>query len=457
MPAARKATPAVAASTRRIGSRRITSGRSACISIRCRVMSAKAEAAIPTSMWVRSPAARSLASRSRPITAQSAAAPTRRATTIGHGRARPPRNSSASIAPERARNGRRFHRRAFRGRLARRGGGGRAMRTMRIEALGQPLVPAEVPVPAPGPGEALLRVRACGLNFADTLMAAGRYQEKPALPFAPGLEVCGSVEALGPGVAGPAVGTRVAGLCDAGGLAEFVVLPAAACAPVPDGDGRRGGGRVPRRLRHQPHRAGAARAAPSRRDTAGHRRLGRGRADRGRDRRVARRPGRGRRARRGEAGGRGGGRRRGHARSGRRRRRGGEGARRRRRRLRDRRRGAVRRLPAGGEAGCAAAADRLRRRRGAADPGQPAAGQEPDGDRLLFRGWVRVNPAAARASLETLFAWHRLGRLRPHVGHVLPLAEANDGLELLRNRRATGKVVVRSCEAYSAAIRSARQ
>ena len=62
------------------------------------------------------------------------------------------------------------------------------MRTMRIEALGQPLVLADAPSPSPGPGEALVRVRACGLNFADTLMAAGRYQEKPALPFAPGIE-----------------------------------------------------------------------------------------------------------------------------------------------------------------------------------------------------------------------------------------------------------------------------
>ena len=108
------------------------------------------------------------------------------------------------------------------------------MRTMRIVELGRPLEMAEVPEPVPGPGEVLVRVRACGLNFADTLMAAGRYQEKPPLPFAPGLEVCGTVAALGPGVTAPVPGSRVAGLCGAGGLAEFVALPAAACAPVPD-------------------------------------------------------------------------------------------------------------------------------------------------------------------------------------------------------------------------------
>ena len=51
---------------------------------------------------------------------------------------------------------------------------------------------------------------------------------------------------------------------------------------------------------------------------------------------------------------------------------------------------------------------------------------------LYFGAWVRAHPQAARASLETLFAWHGHGRLHPHVGHVLPLEEANAGLELLR-------------------------
>ena len=159
------------------------------------------------------------------------------------------------------------------------------MRTMRIVELGRPLELAEVPVPAPGPGEVLLRVRACGLNFADTLMVAGRYQEKPPLPFAPGLEVCGTVDALGAGRhrAG-ARARRVAGLCGAGGLAEYLARARRRCVPVPDGDGRRGGRGLPCRLRHQPRGARLARAAPAGRDAAGARRLGRRRADRGRDR-----------------------------------------------------------------------------------------------------------------------------------------------------------------------------
>jgi NADPH2:quinone reductase len=62
---------------------------------------------------------------------------------------------------------------------------------------------------------------------------------------------------------------------------------------------------------------------------------------------------------------------------------------------------------------------------------------------LYYAAWARAHPVAARASLETLFAWHRLGRLHPHVSHVLPLAGAEAGLELIRRREATGKVVVR--------------
>lgn len=91
------------------------------------------------------------------------------------------------------------------------------MRAMRVHELGGPLWLDEIAVPEPGPGALRLRVLACGLNFADTLMAAGKYQEKLAPPFAPGLEVCGVVEALGPGAEGFAVGDRVAAYAGAGG------------------------------------------------------------------------------------------------------------------------------------------------------------------------------------------------------------------------------------------------
>lgn len=107
------------------------------------------------------------------------------------------------------------------------------MRAMRVHSLGEALRLDEVAPPEPGPGEARLKVLACGLNFADTLMAAGRYQEKPALPFSPGLEVCGVVEALGAGAAGLAVGDRVAAYVGGGGLAEQVCVAAGRCLPAP--------------------------------------------------------------------------------------------------------------------------------------------------------------------------------------------------------------------------------
>lgn len=108
------------------------------------------------------------------------------------------------------------------------------MRAMRLHVLGESLTLDDIEAPAPGPGQVRLRLEACGVNFADTLMIKGRYQEKPELPFAPGMEVCGVVEALGEGVSSPALGTRVAALIGSGGFSEAALAPAAACVPVPE-------------------------------------------------------------------------------------------------------------------------------------------------------------------------------------------------------------------------------
>lgn len=89
----------------------------------------------------------------------------------------------------------------------------------------------------PGPGEVLLRIRACGLNFADLLMLDGKYQDTPATPFTPGMEVAGTIAALGPGVAETATlhpGAHVAVFCGHGGLARHGVFPAARCIPLPE-------------------------------------------------------------------------------------------------------------------------------------------------------------------------------------------------------------------------------
>ncbi len=108
------------------------------------------------------------------------------------------------------------------------------MRAYAVRAEGAPPRLIEMPEPEPGPGSVVLRVAACGLNFADLLMAQGTYQEMPQAPFALGMEVAGTVEAVGEGVAGLAVGDRVAAFPGRGGLAERVAVPAERCLAMPE-------------------------------------------------------------------------------------------------------------------------------------------------------------------------------------------------------------------------------
>src|ERR1700724_1621973 len=86
------------------------------------------------------------------------------------------------------------------------------MRQVQFSRFGGPevLEVVERPTPLPGRGEVLVRVRAAGINFSDTLMRQNRYAVTPELPAVPGAEVAGTIERLGEGVSGPTVGTRVA-------------------------------------------------------------------------------------------------------------------------------------------------------------------------------------------------------------------------------------------------------
>ncbi|HEY2509937.1 MAG TPA: medium chain dehydrogenase/reductase family protein [Polyangiaceae bacterium] len=93
----------------------------------------------------------------------------------------------------------------------------------------------DLPVREPGPGEARLRVRATGAGGTDVTMRRGRYAFAPPIPFVPGYEVVGDVEALGRGVTGIQVGDRVAALVVHGGYAERIVRPARELIPVPAG------------------------------------------------------------------------------------------------------------------------------------------------------------------------------------------------------------------------------
>ncbi|SOH92313.1 NADPH2:quinone reductase [Monaibacterium marinum] len=109
------------------------------------------------------------------------------------------------------------------------------MRAMRVHELGQPMQMDEVEIPQPGPKQVSIDVAVCGVNFADTLIVHGKYQEKPDLPFAPGAEICGRIRAVGEGVKHLQVGMRVSALIGSGGFAEVALADARTCIPVPDG------------------------------------------------------------------------------------------------------------------------------------------------------------------------------------------------------------------------------
>jgi len=93
----------------------------------------------------------------------------------------------------------------------------------------------EVPAPSPGPDEILIRVTAVGLNFFDTLMLRDKYQFSPTLPFSPGGEIAGVVEAAGAEVTGLKAGQRVAAFIGGNGCRELIVTKAKDAVPIPDG------------------------------------------------------------------------------------------------------------------------------------------------------------------------------------------------------------------------------
>ena len=110
------------------------------------------------------------------------------------------------------------------------------MRAIVFESLGEPsqvLRIEERKVPTPGPGEVLVRVAVRSVNPADLLLVRGSYGSKPSLPMVPGNEGFGVVEALGPGVDTPALGTRVICYGYAGTWQEFMTIPTGNVIPAP--------------------------------------------------------------------------------------------------------------------------------------------------------------------------------------------------------------------------------
>jgi len=110
------------------------------------------------------------------------------------------------------------------------------MRALLSKAPGAPetLVLEDVPAPTPGPGEAVVAVKACGVNFPDVLLVQDLYQYRPARPFAPGGEIAGVVATVGEGVTRVKPGDRVLAASYWGGMVEQMILPEIGLVPIPD-------------------------------------------------------------------------------------------------------------------------------------------------------------------------------------------------------------------------------
>ncbi len=317
------------------------------------------------------------------------------------------------------------------------------MRAFRIDSHDTTATLQDVEAPRPAAGEIGLQIHACGLNFADLLMLKGEYQDTPDTPFTLGMEVAGTVEALGDGVQGPAIGSRVAVFGGQGGLAERGCFPADRAVVLPDqmsfidaaafqiayGTSHVG---LDHKARLQPGETllvlgaagGVGLTAVEIGKLMGATVIA---CARGADKlEVARKAGADH--------------------------------------LIDAEtddiREACRALggvdvvydPVGG--------DQFKSAMRACRPEARiltigfASGEVPKipANHLLVKnisvlglywgGYLAFRPQVVTDSLAQLFAWYADGRLRPHVSHVLPLEKAQEGLDLMRTRKSTGKVVV---------------
>lgn len=317
------------------------------------------------------------------------------------------------------------------------------MRAMQVTELGKPLSLRDIARPEPEADQVLVRILACGLNFGDLLIVKGTYQEKPDLPATIGMEICGVIEARGSAVTGFEVGQRIAAYCGFGGLADYAALPAGICVAVPEtmpsGDAAAflvayGTSHVA--LDYKAHlRPGERLLVLGASGGVGLTAVELGKlmgaeviaCARGAQKlEIAKAAGADH--------------------------------------LLDSDdvdlRAAVKALggadvvydPVGGDLFDAAL--RACNPEARLLPLGFASGTVPriPANILLVKnlsvigfywgGYMRVNPKVLTDSFSALFDWYSDGKLKPHVSHVLPLEEANSGLELLRNRKATGKVVI---------------
>lgn len=301
----------------------------------------------------------------------------------------------------------------------------------------------EIAVPVPARGELRLRIEACGLNFADLLMMQGKYQDTPEPPYTLGMEVAGVVDALGPDTDGPAIGTRVAVFGGQGGLAEMGCFPVDRAVALPDSMSATDAaafqiayGTSHLALEHRARmQAGETLLVLGAAGGVGLTAVEIGKlmgatviaCARGTDKLQAAK---------------------------------NAGA----DHLIDAKTDDIREIvkslggadvvydPVGGEQW--QAAFRACKPEARLLPIGFASGEVPQvpANHLLVKnlsvlgvywgGYMKFNPKALTDSLRTLLGWYEQGRLKPHVSHVLPLDDVEQGLDLLRSRKSTGKVVI---------------
>ncbi|WP_170466451.1 NADPH:quinone oxidoreductase family protein [Ruegeria arenilitoris] len=316
------------------------------------------------------------------------------------------------------------------------------MQAFTIPSQGAAAQLAEIDLPEPRAGQVRVSIKACGLNFADLLMQKGTYQDTPAAPFTLGLEVAGVVDKLGDGVTELRVGDRVAIYSGQGGLAEFGVFDADRAILLPDAISFEDAAAVQIAygtshiaLDHRAHlqpgetllvtgaAGGVGLTAVEIGKLMGATVIAHARGPEKLE--VARAAGADHlidasedlRARVKELGG-----------------------------------ADVVYDAIGGDV--FKAAFRATNPEGRLLPIGFAGGDVPQipANHLLVKnltvigfyigGYLKFRPQIVQDSFETLFGWLAEGRIKPHISHVLPLTEAEKGMQLLRDRIATGKVVV---------------
>lgn len=317
------------------------------------------------------------------------------------------------------------------------------MRAFQVTSFDAPPGAADIPVPTPAQGEIRVKIGACGLNFADLLMAKGTYQDTPEPPFTLGMEVAGTVDAIGPDTDGPAIGSRVAVFAGQGGLAEYGCFPVERAVALPEtmnftdaaafqiayGTSHLA---LDYKARLQPGETllvlgaagGVGLTAVEIGKVMGARVIACARGAAKLDAaRVA----------------------------------GAD-------HLIDAESEDIREVckslggvdvvydPVGGDQ--FKAAFRACNPEARLLPIGFASGEVPQipANHLLVKnisvmglywgGYLKFRPEVVTDSLSTLFGWYQDGRIKPHVSHTLPLAQAGEALELLRSRKSTGKVVV---------------